>query len=163
MPNACRHSSFTVLMPPNSMRARRRAASGDTPERTRSWVYCSMWKRSSSVRSASKSPRDVSARTSERRRANISHLLRCRAQGGGNRRRESAPARSFLTQAPPPRGGQRVVLRPPVVVALAPFGRDESLMFQPVERRIQRALRNLERVTRDLPNAQQHAVPVKRF
>jgi hypothetical protein len=58
---------------------------------------------------------------------------------------------------------RRVELRLAVVVALAPLRDDELLVLQPVERRIERPLGHLQRVARDLTDAQQHAVPVQRF
>src|SRR5260370_26745526 len=115
------------------MRIWRAAFFRDMPERTRSSVYCSMWKRSSSDIPCSNSRRRVRTRNRERRRLNMSHLLRRGIQGCGDRRRETVPAGRFVAQAAAPRGGQPVILCAAVVLALPPFGGDEIVVFQSVE------------------------------
>src|SRR6185312_818443 len=122
-----------------------------------------MWKRSSSVMPSSKSRRPVSTRNRERKRLNMSHLPGCGVQCRGNRGGQAVPARRLLAKAAASRGGQGVILGAAVVLALAPFGGDEVLMLQAVKRWIERALRNLERIARNLLDAQQHAVSMQRF
>src|SRR5690348_6171864 len=122
-----------------------------------------MWKRSSSVMPSSKSRRPVSTRNRERKRLNMSHLLGCGVQCRGNRGGQAVPARRLLAKAAASRGGQGVILGAAVILALSPFGGDEVLVLQPVERRIQGPLRNFERIARNLLDAQQHAVSMQRF
>src|SRR5580704_3773761 len=101
----------------------------------------------------SKSRRDLSARKRERKRLSTSHLLRRRVQGSGHRRRQPVPAGCFLTQAAPSCGGQLVILCSAIILAHTPFGGDQFLVFQPVKRRIQGSLWDLQRIARDLLNA----------
>src|SRR5438046_10486695 len=109
-------------MLPNSILARRAASSDDTPERTRSAAYSSIWNRSSSVMPCSKRRRNLSTRTSDRRRFSTSYLLRGCVQRRADRRDQPIPAFRFLAQPAVPRGGQRVVFGAPVVVADTPLG-----------------------------------------
>ena len=68
------------------------------------------------------------------------------------------------SREPAPAGrGERVELRLALVVALAPFGGDQALVLEPVERRIERALRDLQGVAGDLLDAEQDAVAVQRL
>src|ERR1700683_3473758 len=103
-----------------------------------------MWKRRSSVILSSKSRRRVSTPSRERKRSNMSDLLPRRVQGCSNRGRQAIPAGCLFTQAATSCGGQAVVLCPAVVLALTPLGHDENLMLQPVERRIQGSLRDVQ-------------------
>jgi hypothetical protein len=64
------------------------------------------------------------------------------------------PARRIVAEPPPARRRQTIELRPAVVVRLAPLTRDQTLVLEPVERRIQRTLLNLQRAARDLLDPQ---------
>src|SRR5204863_4932369 len=70
------------------------------------------------------------------------------------------PVRNFVLKLTASSPGQPVELRPALVLGLAPFRGDEALMLQPVQRRVQGALLDLEVVARDLLDAQQDAVAV---
>src|SRR5262245_3484478 len=122
-----------------------------------------MWNRSSSFMEASKSRREVSTRKRERTRWNTSNLLRSRVQSRGNRRNQPVPASSLLAKAAASGGGQGVVFCPAVVLALSPIRGDEALVLQPVERRIQRSLRNFKRIAGNLPDTEQDAVSMQRL
>src|SRR5436309_16105666 len=86
----------------------------------------------------------------EKRWANMSHLVRGGVQGRRDRGRQTVPVGGLLAQPPASGRSQRVELRLAVVLALPPFGGDELLMLQPVERRIERTLRDLQRLARNL-------------
>src|SRR5206468_3148592 len=75
---------------------------------------------------------------------------------------EPTPVVDFLSEPSLPAGRQRVILRLATIVGLAPFRLDQSLMFEAVQRRIQRPLLDLELVAGNLLDAQQYAVAVKR-
>src|SRR5262245_47406165 len=87
--------------------------------------------------------------------------LRTRLEGRRHRPDETVPAGRLLAQPAPPVGGEPVVARTPVVVGHPPFAVDQSLALEAREGGVERALLNRERLTRDLLNAQQHAVPVQ--
>src|SRR5688572_1440752 len=122
--------------------------------------------------SASSAARPLTPRTSERTRATtllitkrvdprcISELLRRRREHRRHRFHQPLPARRVFPQPPPPRRRQTVELRPPVVLRFAPRALDQTVMLQPVQRRIQRTLLYLQRAMRDLLDPQQHAVTV---
>src|SRR5690606_2002099 len=74
---------------------------------------------------------------------------------------QAVPARHLIAQTLPPRRGQSVVLRPSVVLAHSPLALDESPVLEAVERRVERALLDLESATRDLLDTEQHAIPVQ--
>src|SRR6185436_17497993 len=57
---------------------------------------------------------------------------------------------------------QRVELRLAVVLGGTPFGLDKSLLFQPIQRRIQRPFLNPEHIVRELMEPRGDAVPVVR-
>src|SRR5262249_41090680 len=96
-------------------------------------------------------------------RFSTSHLVRRRVERRGNRGPDAIPARPFLAAPLPAVRGDRVVLRTPPVLALAPLGDDEPLRFEAVQRGIEGALRNVERVPRDLPDPKEDAIPVQRL
>src|SRR4029077_6237701 len=98
----------------------------------------------------------------EKRCPTTSHLLRRGVQRRRDRGRQAVPVGGLLAQPPASGGGEGVELRLAIVLALPPLGGDQLLVLQPVERRIERALRNLQRLARDLADAQQHAVPMQR-
>src|SRR5215468_3168996 len=117
-----------------------------------------MWKASSSCISRSRRRRRVSLRM----KANISELLRRSGERGAHRVDELLPSRGLLAQSLASCGGQAVELGAAIVFGRAPFGVEQSLHLQAVQRWIERALFDIERAVGDLPDAQQHAVTVKR-
>src|SRR5436305_4826880 len=98
----------------------------------------------------------------EKRWANMSHLVRGGVQGSRDRGGQTVPVGSLLAQPPASRRSQRVELRLAVVLALPPLGGDQLLVLQPVERRIERALRDFQSLARDLADAQQHSISMQR-
>src|SRR5262245_10573327 len=78
-----------------------------------------------------------------------SHILRYGGNHHGNRARQLLPVGDLVLQSSTSSGRELVVLRFALVLRLAPFGLDESLVFQPIQRRIQRSLLNLQLVLRD--------------
>ena len=72
----------------------------------------------------------------------------------------SQPAAASSSRCPPG-VGQPVVLGAAPVLALAPFRLDEPLVLEPVEGRIERALRHVQGLSRHLPDAEQHPVAVQ--
>src|SRR5688572_13804289 len=76
--------------------------------------------------------------------------------------RESQPAVQFGVGDNPALARQRVELGSAVVLRHAPFRLDESLLFHPVERRIERAFLDPQGVFRKLVNAERNAVSVVR-
>src|ERR1051326_2685156 len=95
-------------------------------------------------------------------RGSMSHLFRRCIEHVSNCHRQFAPLRSFVTQTPASGAGQRVILRLALVFAFTPFGRDPAFMFQPVQGRVKRSLRDLQRILRNLLNAEQDAVAMQR-
>src|SRR5690606_19303502 len=149
---------------PNSRRACRAASSGGRPRRIRSAARSSRWWRNSSAISASTSSRRRWPRQSERNRASrpcMSYLLWSGAQRHRDGLGQAVPARHLIAQTLPPRRGQSVVLRPSVVLAHSPLALDASPVLEAVERRVERALLDLESATRDLLDTEQHAIPVQ--
>src|SRR5687768_16340513 len=63
-----------------------------------------------------------------------------RLEAGG----EAAPALQLLAQCAPAGGGEPIVARASVVVGGAPIARDQALLLQPLQRRIERALVHVE-------------------
>src|SRR6516164_2383237 len=90
-----------------------------------------------------------------------SYFLRPRAQNPFNHFGHAVPFFSFRLQPALSRRCQVVILRFPLVVRLAPFAPDPALILQPVQRRIKRALLNLQPILRYLLDAQQNSVPVQ--
>src|SRR5688500_8029515 len=165
-PREWRSSSFSPSSPPNATRAWRSASFRGTPARTRSSVKASTWKRSSSDISCSNRARRKRPLRTERKTASV-HISRLRvvyrrAQCRPDRGGETVPARRLFLQPLPPRRRERVELRLAVVIALAPLRVDEPLMLEAVQRWVERALGNVERLVRNLLDAEQHAVTVQR-
>ena len=63
------------------------------------------------------------------------------------------PAAGFDRQLPAPGGGEPVVLGPPAQLRDSPFGFDPALMLEAMERRVKRALVDLQDILRDLLDA----------
>jgi len=91
-----------------------------------------------------------------------SHVLRRRGERQPDAVGNLLPVGQFFLEPPPAGGSQAVVLRLPLVFRLAPFGRNQALVLQPVQGGVQRSLLNLETITGDLLNPKEHAVAVKR-
>src|SRR6185312_8587906 len=76
-----------------------------------------------------------------------------RAQHDFDRGRESAPARCCLAERPATSGGEPVVARAAVALRWTPRARDEPLVLEALERRVERTLIHFQRTLRDLLNA----------
>ena len=63
------------------------------------------------------------------------------------------PVGGFFVEMPASRPRQRVELRAAIVLAELPLGCDPAFVFELVERRIQRAVADLEDIARDLAQA----------
>src|SRR5437773_11623112 len=72
--------------------------------------------------------------------------------------RHAVPLFRFGLQFALARRRQPVIFRLALVFRLAPFAGDPALMLQPIQRRIQRALLNLQAIFRNLLDAKQNAV-----
>src|SRR5262249_44720223 len=91
-----------------------------------------------------------------------SYVARAGAERGGHRGRHLVPAVGFLAQSTAPCRRELVETGAPVVVGHAPFAVEQPAMFEAIERRIERALLDGERVAGDLLDAEQDAVAVQR-
>ena len=85
----------------------------------------------------SHAPAGNAAPKNERSLENTSYFLGGRAESGRHGRGETFPTGRFLLKPLPPGAGQPVELGPAPVLALAPFRRDEPLVLDPVEGRIE--------------------------
>src|SRR3970282_415305 len=156
-------------------RAGTTAAASETSTRTsaalisasRSAARASTWKRISLSMSRSIRERMSQARTNDLSAARGFIARSSEVAGGGaqeelDRAREALPVVRLFAQPLSAGGGERVVLRLALVVGLAPLEGDQALVLEAVQRGVERPLRNLQRVFRDLLQAQQHAVTVPR-
>src|SRR5213592_2267066 len=75
---------------------------------------------------------------------------------------EAAPARSLELEVPPAVCSQTVVLRSLIVLGHLPLGVDESLLLQPVHRRVERAVIDVQRILRARTDRDPDAVAVLR-
>src|ERR1017187_4233848 len=121
-----------------------------------------MWLSISEAISSARRDCPVSARHHDLTCASMSGLLRLRGQHVTDGYRQALPFLPLGLQLLAPRGGQAVVLGLALVFAFAPLGGDPAAVLQPVQPRIERPLRDLQRVLRDLLDAQQDAVAVQR-
>src|SRR5262249_41610607 len=87
-------------------------------------------------------------------------LWNCR-EDDTDRLRQTLPVRDFVLEPVTARRCETVVLRFPVILRFSPLGGDETLMFETVQGGVQRSLLDLQRISRQLLNAQQDAVPVQ--
>ena len=78
-------------------------------------------------------------------------------------RREPVPALELALQLFPAFARERVHLRASAELGVFPLGANPSLLFEPVERRIQRTLTNGERIAGEEPDALRDAPAVERF
>src|SRR5262249_57318245 len=90
-----------------------------------------------------------------------SQFLRLCRQNPRNHFRHPVPLLLFALQPLLPIRRQPVILRFPLVLRFAPFGGNPALILQPVERRVQRTLLDLEPPARNLLDPQQHSVSVQ--
>src|SRR5215475_138713 len=139
-----RHSSLNRSTPPKLRSAVSRASSRLIPRLMFSSVSISRWKRSS--RSISPSVRLI-LNSVRRLRVRLFGIpwspLPCQLTGLHNlidRRRQPLPIRGLFVELFAPGARQLVILRLAIVFGTAPFRRDPALVFQPVQRRIERAL-----------------------
>ena len=80
-----------------------------------------------------------------------------------DRARHAAPLRQLVVQLPPAGARQRVEARAAVVRGDVPLGLNQTLPLQPVERRIERALPELQHALGPLLNPLGDAPPVHRL
>src|SRR5205823_9330350 len=92
-----------------------------------------------------------------------SHLVWRGIERGGDRSDETVPARGFLPKAFSASRRERVELRAAFVLALAPLRVDQALVFETVQRWIQRPLWHVQDILGNLRYAQQHAIAVQRL
>src|SRR6476619_5330646 len=93
----------------------------------------------------------------------MSHLLGGGVQRVGYGGCQTIPTLRLFPQTTAAGRGQRIELCAPVVVALAPFSSNQFLSLQAVERGVQRTLRYVERIARNLADPEQHSVPMQGF
>src|SRR5580700_5693396 len=91
-----------------------------------------------------------------------SYFLRRRLQNSRDDVRHAIPLFGFRLESALARSRETVVLGLAFIFRFAPFTGDPALVFQPVERGIERALLNLQAVFRNLLDAQQNAVAMQR-
>src|SRR5262245_51675561 len=125
-------------------------------------ISCSRCWRSSSSSSRSTASRRNSERRRWRRSASITTpLLRIEEQSDG--RGQGTPGIGLRVELPATRACQRVELCLAIVLGGAPLGPDPAAPLQPVQRRIERALLDAQRILRDLLNAIGDRPPVLRL
>src|SRR5688500_8687524 len=168
-PRSSRSASLCRSTPPKATSARRRASPVGNPARRCLSVSMSRWKR------ISVSMRDSAARRSARRRRRVRAawnqlmgwggpvVVMSRATGrrppsGGAQHGleaggEAAPALQLRAEGAAAGGGDLVVAGAPVVVGRPPRARDEAVLLQPLERRVEGALVHLEHAVGDLLDA----------
>ena len=84
-------------------------------------------------------------------------------QDQSDRRGEPLPVCLFTLQVLFSGLRQGIIFGAPVILGLAPLGGDPVLLFQPVQRGVERALIDLQHVFRDLPDALRDGPAVHRF
>src|SRR5438270_2497491 len=166
-PRASRASSLYRSTPPKARSAARRASLGATPSRSFFCCSSSMCSWSSSASSRSTSARRVSARNRRARRCMNtmceSALSLGRSHDGVDRRGEPPPTCGFVAELPLPGFRQLVELCLPVVFRRSPLRVDPAAILEAVERRIERALIDLQHVARDLLDPLRDAPAVHRL
>src|SRR5262249_15338671 len=91
-----------------------------------------------------------------------SYFLRLGPQNPGNHLRHAVPVLRLALQPFSSCCRQPVIFRLPLILRFAPLARNPTLMFQPVQRRIERPLLDLQPVLRDLLDSQQHTIAMQR-
>src|SRR6185437_9943980 len=84
-----------------------------------------------------------------------SYFLRCGVQNGADHAGHFVPFASLRLEPPPANRGEPVITSATIIVTLAPVAGDPALMLQPVERRVERALRHLKAISGNLLNPQE--------
>src|SRR5262245_5250471 len=146
---------------PNWQNASRRAASSMSPYARSSSMRRSRWKLNSSSTSAFTASGRRRRYQNGRRRSSRSpmpvlHALEDRL----HRARIAAPVGRLLGEPPPSGAGERVVSRAAVVLRRAPFGLDQTLTIQPVQRLVERRVLDRQLSTRSLTDQGRDPVAV---
>src|SRR5947208_16401686 len=84
-----------------------------------------------------------------------------RAYCGADRNCQAVPACCFFPKSFSPGGGQPIKLGAPIVLGSAPFRFEQPLMFEALERGIQRTLLGEQSAAGDLLDTQQHAIDMQ--
>src|SRR5580704_5141247 len=147
------HCSLTRITLPSERDAADRASSRLMPFARFSSICWSRWNRNSASSSLSTRLRP---KTDRKRHFNV--LAQridplCAADDQINRARQSVPIRQFLFEPPFAGTSQRVELCLTPGLGLSPVGLHPPLLFEPIERGIQRALLHLQRLFRDVLDA----------
>src|SRR5215212_5250912 len=91
-----------------------------------------------------------------------SYVLRHRFEDEPHRLGKSPPVRRLFLEPSPSGGGEAVILCFALVLRLAPLGSNQGLLFEAIQRGIERALLDQQPLARNLLDAQQDAVSVQR-
>src|SRR5713226_314141 len=161
-PRCSRYASFVCSTPPNSRRAACCASSGLMPRRMFSPARSCKCERSSASRFSS--PCRLRKKPSRREPAMRKRLISrsFRTQQTRDNSGHALPAFRFGGELFPAGARQRVILRFAIVVRDAPLRGDPAALLQPQQRRIQRALIQLQQVLGNLLDALRDAVAVQR-
>src|SRR5580658_861516 len=92
----------------------------------------------------------------------VSHFLRCRTENAGDKRRHAVPLLSLGVELTAASRGQPIELGLTIVVGFAPLTGNQALVFQSVERWVQRSLLDLQLLIGDLLYAKQNPVAMQR-
>src|SRR5690606_29875895 len=165
-------SSRYLSAPPNATSDRRLASTGSTPSATSRSVSMSRWNPISSSIRASADRRPNIRRTRATipsgriipapQRGDREELHSGTAQNRFESGRKPAPALQLDAQRAPAARREPVIARTPAVVRRAPLARDQALLLQPLQRRIQRPLVHLQHALRNLLHALADPPPVHR-
>src|SRR5258706_1697594 len=139
-PRLSRQASFVCGIPPIWMLARRSASDSFMPAAAFLTACMAKWNCNSSSRSFS------ARRRKNKERQFISSLLEHAADCGG----EPGPVFRLQPQLPASRSCQAVEAGAAAELENAPFSRNRALLFQTMERRIQRSLVDAQDVPRNL-------------
>src|SRR2546423_4277105 len=142
MPCASRVASLIGSMPPNVAIAIRRASSRDTPSAMRRFVSSSTWNRSSASSWRSKPLR---SRTRVHRLIVLLRSCHARSQDQSDRFGYAAPVGDLCVETRTALLRQPVHLRVAAGFRLRPLGREQSLVFEPVQGGVQGTLRYLQK------------------
>src|SRR6188508_3887997 len=144
------------------MRAARSASARVMPAAT--WRSASASSAARSSSSSSRSMADLRNRfRSKLEVLEMGSMTSIRLEDEADRQHDPRPVLLLGRQLLQPRGGDAVVLGAPPFRRLAPLTLDEAVLFQPVQRREQRAGPDDERPAADLLNAVGDADPVPRL
>src|SRR5258707_1107588 len=155
---ASRHSCRMVPFGPKSLRARRLASSGLMPSAMSASSCSARCAAMSASSSDSNSALRVQSCHADRKRRHMSHLFRRGRHDCGNAEAQPVPLLLLGVKVLLAARREAVELRSPSVVALTPLEFQQTVRFEAVQRRIERPLRNLQDVTRELLDAEEDAV-----